>query len=69
MARKKNDEKLEQRAKKALLFERKEKEDKNHISDVIGGWGAEGERALRKVAQRGGTHPSVRSKRNIEAPL
>ncbi|KAL1709010.1 Rrp15p-domain-containing protein [Schizophyllum commune] len=53
VARKKNDEKLEQRAKKALLFERKEKEDKNHISDVIGGWGAEGERALRKVAQRG----------------
>lgn len=53
VARKKNDEKLEQRAKKALLIERKEKEDKNHISDVIGGWGTEGERALRKVAQRG----------------
>lgn len=25
------------------------------MSDVIGGWGAESERALRKVAQRGGT--------------
>jgi len=34
--------------------ERKEKEDKNRIRDVIGGWGGESERALRKVAQRGG---------------
>jgi hypothetical protein len=55
LARKRNDEKLEQKARKVLRGERKEKEDTNHISDVIGGWGAESERALRKVAQRGGT--------------
>ena len=33
---------------------RKEKEDKNRLTDVIGGWGGESERALRKIAQRGG---------------
>ena len=33
----------------------KEKEEKGRIKDVIGGWGGESERALRKVAQRGGT--------------
>ncbi|KAK2461988.1 hypothetical protein APHAL10511_006451 [Amanita phalloides] len=53
IARKKNDEKLEQKAKRVLHVERKDKEDKNRIRDVIGGWGGEGERALRKVAQRG----------------
>ena len=54
IARKRNDEKLEQKAKRVLHVERKEMEDKNRIRDVIGGWGGEGERALRKVAQRGG---------------
>lgn len=54
VTRKRNDEKLEMRAKKVLQVERKEKEDKGRITDVIGGWGGEGERALRKVAQRGG---------------
>lgn len=39
---------------KVMQVERKEKEEKGRIKDVIGGWGAEGERALRKVAQRGG---------------
>ncbi|KAJ7357281.1 Rrp15p-domain-containing protein [Mycena albidolilacea] len=53
VTRKRNDEKLEMRAKKVLQVERKEKEDKGRITDVIGGWGGEGERALRKVAQRG----------------
>ncbi|KAJ7103610.1 CTLH/CRA C-terminal to lish motif domain-containing protein [Mycena belliarum] len=53
LGRKRNDEKLELRAKKVLLVERKEKEDKGRIVDVIGGWGGESERALRKVAQRG----------------
>ncbi|KAG6841910.1 hypothetical protein C0991_005090 [Blastosporella zonata] len=53
IARRKNDEKLESRAKKVLQVEKKEKEDKGRISDVIGGWGGESERALRKVAQRG----------------
>ncbi|TFK41251.1 Rrp15p-domain-containing protein [Crucibulum laeve] len=53
IARKRNDEKLELRAKKVLQVERKEKEDKGRIRDVIGGWGGESERALRKVAQRG----------------
>lgn len=54
IARKRNDEKLELRAKKVLQVEKKEKEDKARIKDVIGGWGGESERALRKVAQRGG---------------
>ncbi|KAF8905494.1 Rrp15p-domain-containing protein [Gymnopilus junonius] len=53
IARKRNDEKLESRAKKILQLEKKEKEDKARIKDVIGGWGGESERALRKVAQRG----------------
>ncbi|PPQ78058.1 hypothetical protein CVT26_015497 [Gymnopilus dilepis] len=53
IARKRNDEKLESRAKKVLQLEKKEKEDKARIKDVIGGWGGESERALRKVAQRG----------------
>ncbi|KAJ7169798.1 Rrp15p-domain-containing protein [Mycena filopes] len=53
LGRKRNDEKLELRAKKVLQVERKEKEDKGRIADVIGGWGGESERALRKVAQRG----------------
>ena len=52
--RKHNDEKLEARGKKVLQVERKKKEEKGRIKDVIGGWGGEGERALRKVAQRGG---------------
>ncbi|KAJ7706267.1 Rrp15p-domain-containing protein [Mycena rosella] len=53
VGRKRNDEKLELRAKKVLQVEKKEKEDKGRIVDVIGGWGGESERALRKVAQRG----------------
>jgi hypothetical protein len=53
-ARKRNEEKQELKAKKVQRIEKKEKEDKGHISDVIGGWGGESERALRKVAQRGG---------------
>lgn len=54
IARKRNDERLEARGKRVLQIERKEKEEKGRIKDVIGGWGGEGERALRKVAQRGG---------------
>lgn len=42
------------RAKKLLQAERKQKEDIGRVKDVIGGWGGESERALRKVAQRGG---------------
>ena len=54
IARKRNDEKLESKGKKVLEVERKEREEKGRIKDVIGGWGGESERALRKVAQRGG---------------
>ena len=54
IARKRNDEKLELRARKVLQIEKKEKEDNARVKDVIGGWGGESERALRKVAQRGG---------------
>ncbi|KZT75111.1 hypothetical protein DAEQUDRAFT_753725 [Daedalea quercina L-15889] len=53
IARKRNDEKLESKGKMVLEVERKEKEEKGRIRDVIGGWGGESERALRKVAQRG----------------
>lgn len=54
VARQRNDEKLEAKGKKIIQIERKEKEEKGRIRDVIGGWGGESERALRKVAQRGG---------------
>ena len=54
VAKKRNDEKLELRAKKLLKGEKKSKEEVGRIKDVIGGWGGESERALRKVAQRGG---------------
>ncbi|GBE77774.1 hypothetical protein SCP_0106560 [Sparassis crispa] len=53
VARKRNDEKLEVKGKRILQVEKKEKEDKGRVKDVIGGWGGESERALRKVAQRG----------------
>jgi len=54
IARQKNGAKLESKAQKVLQIEKKEKEDKGRIRDVIGGWGGESERSLRKVAQRGG---------------
>jgi hypothetical protein len=50
------EEKAEVKARKAVLGERKEREDRNRVTDAIGGWGAESERALRKVAQRGGVN-------------
>ncbi|KAI0001935.1 CTLH/CRA C-terminal to lish motif domain-containing protein [Russula vinacea] len=53
VARRHNDEKLEIKAKKLLKGEKKSKEEVGRIRDVIGGWGNEGERTLRKVAQRG----------------
>ncbi|EJD03988.1 uncharacterized protein FOMMEDRAFT_146087 [Fomitiporia mediterranea MF3/22] len=53
VAKRRTDEILEGKAKKLLEGEKKEREEKNHIQDVIGGWGAERERSLRKVAQRG----------------
>ncbi|KAI6047707.1 Rrp15p-domain-containing protein [Pisolithus marmoratus] len=53
IARQRNDAKLELKARKIIQVERKEKEDRGRARDVIGGWGAESERSLRKVAQRG----------------
>ncbi|EMD41977.1 hypothetical protein CERSUDRAFT_147423 [Gelatoporia subvermispora B] len=53
IGKKRTDEKLEKKGKKVLQIQKKEKEEKGRIRDVIGGWGGEGERALRKVAQRG----------------
>lgn len=55
-AKKHNDEWLESKARRALQLEKKDKEDKGRITDVIGGWGGQSERALRKIAQRGGTN-------------
>ncbi|KDN51484.1 hypothetical protein RSAG8_00029, partial [Rhizoctonia solani AG-8 WAC10335] len=56
IARKKNEEKLELKAKRVLETERKEKEEKGRVQDVIGGWDNQNERSLRKVAQRGVVH-------------
>lgn len=55
VAHQRNDAKLELEARKAIQVERKQREEKGRIRDVIGGWGGESERSLRKVAQRGGT--------------
>lgn len=67
-ARRHNDEKLELKAKKLLKGERKNKEEVGRIKDVIGDWGVEGERTLRKVAQRGGEswphRPHIHSLKN-----
>ncbi|KZT44552.1 hypothetical protein SISSUDRAFT_1039092 [Sistotremastrum suecicum HHB10207 ss-3] len=46
-------EKEELRVKKIQDVERKEREDRGRVRDVIGEWGGENERALRKIAQRG----------------
>lgn len=54
VARQKNDAKLEAEARKVIQVERREREERGRIRDVIGGWGGESERSLRKVAQRGG---------------
>jgi hypothetical protein len=54
LSRRKNDEKLEVKAKRVLEVEKKEREEKGHVRDVIEGWNNEDERSLRKVAQRGG---------------
>jgi hypothetical protein len=51
--RMKNDRK-DVKAKRELESQRKEHEEVGRVTDVIGGWGGENERALRKVAQRGG---------------
>ncbi|CAE7161623.1 unnamed protein product [Rhizoctonia solani] len=56
IARKKNNEKLELKAKRVLEVERKEREEKGRVQDVIGGWDNQNERSLRKVAQRGVVH-------------
>ncbi|KAG8746707.1 hypothetical protein FRC10_004011 [Ceratobasidium sp. 414] len=56
LLRRKNEEKLEFKAKRVLEVERKGREEKGHIRDVIEGWNNEGERSLRKVAQRGVVH-------------
>ena len=67
LAKKRKDEKLEAKGKQVLQVERKEKEDRGHITDVIGGWGGESERALRKVAQRGGMFDSFACFESTEA--
>ena len=54
VGRRQKEEKLERGARKVLEGEKKEREEKGRVKEVIGGWGVEGERALRKVAQRGG---------------
>lgn len=59
VARKRNDEQMESKARKVLQVEKKDKEDKRRMRDVIGGWGGESERVLRKVAQRGGKYISL----------
>lgn len=53
IAKHRAEEKAELKSRKAADVARREKEDKGRLTDVIGGWGGESERALRKVAQRG----------------
>ncbi|GJJ09440.1 hypothetical protein Clacol_003662 [Clathrus columnatus] len=53
IGRRQKEEKLEKGARKLLEGEKRDREEKGRIKDVIGGWGMEGERSLRKVAQRG----------------
>lgn len=62
VAHQRNDAKLELEARKVILIERKEREERGRIRDVIGGWGGESERSLRKVAQRGGTLDAICTK-------
>jgi hypothetical protein len=50
-----NHERNDIKKRKRLEGEKKDHEEIGRITDVIGGWGGENERALRKVAQRGGT--------------
>ena len=54
LGRQQKEEKLERGERKLLEGEKKQWEEKRHIWDVIGGWGVEGEHALRKVTQRWG---------------
>ena len=54
IGRKRNEQKLDVRVQKAVEREKREHEEVGRVRDVIGGWGGENERALRKVAQRGG---------------
>jgi hypothetical protein len=64
--RERRKEKSQLKTQRAKDLSRKEAEEKGRVRDVIGGWGGESERALRKVAQRGGgsvlldlnSHPS-----------
>ncbi|KAH7104311.1 Rrp15p-domain-containing protein [Auriculariales sp. MPI-PUGE-AT-0066] len=53
VATRRADEKRQGRDRRDADVKRKEKEEKNRLTDVIGGWGGENERALRKIAQRG----------------
>jgi hypothetical protein len=55
--RRRDEERKEMIAKKTLEGERREHEEIGRVTDVIGGWGGENERSLRKVAQRGGQSP------------
>lgn len=54
VAKLREEEVIETKARRLLEGEKKEKEEKCHVTDVIGGWGGESERSFRKVAQRGG---------------
>ncbi|KZW01971.1 hypothetical protein EXIGLDRAFT_637719 [Exidia glandulosa HHB12029] len=52
-ARQRAQDKADVKNRKAVDVARKEKEDRGRLTDIIGGWGGESERALRKIAQRG----------------
>jgi len=57
--KRKKDEKTEKIARKAMEGEKREHEEVGRVTDVIGGWGGESERALRKIAQRGGEYCAI----------
>lgn len=53
--KRRKEENLDKKARKVVEGERREHEEVGRVKDVIGGWGGESEKALRKIAQRGGT--------------
>lgn len=57
--RKRKNEKQDVVMRRTLESQKKEHEEMGRVTDVIGGWGGENERSLRKVAQRGGNNASA----------
>jgi hypothetical protein len=64
LERQREKEKAESSLRKAQGRARRDAEELGRITDIIGGWGVENERSLRKVAQRGGETLNSRGHRD-----